>query len=70
MSNGEDDVLGQRISSAGNKVGGHIVLVSRPGYQKSADVACDPNMKRYLVVWTEKIGARKQVMGRFFRFGG
>lgn len=70
VSNGEDDVLAQRVSSAGSKVGGHIVLVSKPGYQNSADVAYDPDMKHYLVVWTEKIGARKQVMGRFFDVEG
>ncbi len=66
LSGGEDDVLGQRISSDGNKVGSHIILVSKPGYQNSVDAAYDPVNRQFLVVWTERIDGKKQIMGRFF----
>ncbi|MHC4442766.1 MAG: hypothetical protein ACYTF1_26495 [Planctomycetota bacterium] len=66
----EDDVLGQRIDSNGNKIGSYIPLVSKSGFQNSTDVAYNPTNDNYLVVWNEKDNDVLQIFSRLFDTAG
>jgi len=47
------DILGHRLSSSGNLVGGLIEICREPGTQSQPAVAYDSTNNRYLVVWQD-----------------
>ncbi|MHC4444633.1 MAG: hypothetical protein ACYTBZ_09290 [Planctomycetota bacterium] len=68
----DEDIWGQRFDSNGNPIDGHVVLMSKEGFQQDAHVAHDSTNNRYLVVWKHSLGTNhpKMIQGHLFEADG
>ncbi|MBI4578058.1 MAG: hypothetical protein HY718_00055, partial [Planctomycetes bacterium] len=61
------DIFGQRLAGDGTRVGPHIPLVVKSGFQREPHVAHDPVNNRYLVTWFHNTDAiSRRIYSRLF----
>ena len=62
----QNEIFGQLLDRAGNKVGGEIQVATMSGGDDAAepDVAYNPDRNEYLVVWRQSTGLARDVFGQ------